>query len=108
MHDYPCSQADEMMYANDRVNATRFAARQVVTLSARYATLSGCHGVAVRTADHRVVFFADSGASSELTNADMPQLVLLGEVGTVAVSALLDRLAGGAAAIACNRQMERR
>lgn len=111
MHDYPCSQADEAMYEADRANARLYAARQAaqqpVTLSARYAMLNDVHGVAVRTADRRVVFFATDGQSRELTNSDIPALVLLGDVGSVAESVLLDKLAGDAAAIACSRKSER-
>ncbi len=73
----------------------------------RYAHLNDVPGYAVRTDDRRVMFFTHTGTSRELTNTDIPALTLLGEVGRAEEQALLDKLAGGAAQVACTRKMER-
>ena len=72
-------------------------------LIARYATYAGLPGYAVRTADLRVFFVDADAQTTQLTNADIPRLVLLGDVNTAERQHLADMLAGGSAAIACSR-----
>jgi len=72
-------------------------------LLARYATYAGLPGYALRTADRRVFFVDQDAQMTELTNADIPVLVLLGDVNTAEAQHLADTLAGGSAAIACSR-----
>jgi hypothetical protein len=53
------------------------------------------------------VLFVDHDAQSvTLTNADIPHVVLLGDVNTAEAQALVDFLAGGAAAICVSRWQE--
>ncbi len=73
-------------------------------LIARYATFAGCSGYAIRTADRRVFFVDQAAQTTELHNADIPALVLLGDVNTAERQHLADTLAGGFAAIATSRQ----
>lgn len=72
-------------------------------LIARYATYAGLPGYAIRTADRRVLFVDQDAQCTELTNADLAALILLGDVNTAERQHLLDTLAGGYAAIACAR-----
>ena len=72
-------------------------------LIAQYATYAGLPGYAIRTADRRVFFIDSDAQCTPLSNADIPALVLLGDVNTAERQHLLDCLAGGAAAIACSR-----
>ena len=74
-------------------------------LIARYATYAGLPGYAIRTADRRVLFVDQDAQCTELTNADIPALVLLGDVHTAEKQHLADTLAGGAAAICTHREM---
>ena len=81
--------------------ATETAPGKIV---AKYATLRDIPGYAFRTPD-RTCLFVDTAAFSGvvLTNADIPDLVLLGDVNTADAQHLADLLNGGAAAIACTR-----
>ena len=72
-------------------------------LIARYTTFAGLPGYAIRTADHRAFFIDSDAQCTPLSNADIPALVLLGDVNTAERQHLLDCLAGGYAAIACSR-----
>jgi hypothetical protein len=72
-------------------------------LIAKYATFAGLPGYAIRTADRRVFFIDSDAQCTQLTTADIPALVLLGDVNTAERQHVLDCLAGGAAAIACSR-----
>ena len=75
-------------------------------LIARYATYAGLPGYAIRTEDLRVFFIDSEAQCTPLTNADIPSLVLLGDVNTAERQHLADTLAGGYAAIACSRANE--
>lgn len=75
-------------------------------LIVRYATLHGEPGYAIRTPDRRVLFVDHGAQSVLLTNADIPHVVLLGDVNAAKAQALADFLAGGAAAICVSRSME--
>lgn len=72
----------------------------------RYATFHGEPGYAIRTADRRVLFMDHDAQSVDLTDADIPFLVLLGDVNIAEAQALVDFLAGGAAAICVSRVQE--
>src|SRR5262245_21225016 len=72
-------------------------------LIARYATFHAEPGYALRLADRRVVFVDHDAQMTDLTNAYLPHLVLVGDVNTAERQHLLDTLAGGPAAIACAR-----
>lgn len=73
-------------------------------LIVRYATFHDEPGYALRTAD-RHCFFVDHDAQMvPLTTADIPALVLLGDVNAAEKQHLLDLAHGGYAAIACSRQ----
>ncbi len=78
----------------------------VSNLIVRYATFHGEPGYALRTADRRVFFVNHDAEMVTLTNADIPALVLLGDVNTAERQHLLDTVAGGAAAICTSRSME--
>ena len=71
----------------------------------RYATFHDEPGYAIRTADRRVFFVDHDAQMTELTNADIPTLTLLGDGNTTERQHLLDTLAGGAAAICTSRKM---
>ena len=74
---------------------------------AYYATLYNdeLHGILgqVRGTIH---FFVDDGRIIDYDPAMAPWLTVLGEVGLTETQALMDRLAGGAARIACDRLQE--
>jgi hypothetical protein len=72
----------------------------------RYATFHEEPGYAIRTADRRVFFVDHDAQMTELTNADIRTLILLGDVNTAERQALLDTLAGGYAAVVCSRRLE--
>ena len=71
-------------------------------LLARYATPEGLPGYAIRTADHRVFFIDADAQCTQLDNSYRPHLVLLG-VNLSERQQVLDRVAGGYAAVACSR-----
>ena len=75
-------------------------------LIARYATFHDEPGYAIRTADRRVFFVDHDAQTVQLTLADLPALVLLGDVNTAERQHLLDVVAGGAAGVACSRLQE--
>lgn len=75
-------------------------------LIARYATFHDEPGYAIRTADRRVFFVDHDAQTVQLTTADLPALVLLGDVNTAERQHLLDTRAGGYAAVACTRLQE--
>ena len=75
-------------------------------LIVRYATYHGEPGYAIRTATRHVLFVDHDAQSVDLTDADIPALVLLGDVNTAEAQALVDFLAGGAAAICVSRRQE--
>ena len=76
-------------------------------LIARYATYAGLPGYAIRTADRRVYFVDQDAQLTELHNADISALVLLGNVNTAEKQNLANRLAGGYATVACSREFWR-
>jgi hypothetical protein len=78
----------------------------VGNLIVRYATFHREPGYAIRTPDRRVLFVDYDAQSVTLTNADIPHVVLLGDVNTAEAQALADFLAGGAAAICVSRWQE--
>jgi hypothetical protein len=82
------------------------APTSVGNLIVRYATFHREPGYAIRTADRRVLFVDHDAQSVTLTNADIPHVVLLGDVNTAEAQALVDFLAGGAAAICVSRWQE--
>jgi hypothetical protein len=53
-----------------------------------------------------LVFFGDNGEVTTVEPADVNFLVVLGETGIADTQALMDRLHGGAAAIATHRAQE--
>jgi len=62
-----------------------------MTTVAYYATLGNTEGTALRTTDARVYFLATAtGLWTELCNADIPRLQLLGHVATAQAQALAD------------------
>jgi dihydrodipicolinate synthase/N-acetylneuraminate lyase len=73
-----------------------------------FATFHGLSGALVKPADHVLFLDAESGAAVRLTEADYPNLIVLGQVGESTVQHLEDRLRGGYAAIACARNQGRR
>jgi hypothetical protein len=75
-------------------------------LIVRYATFHNEPGYAIRTPDRRVIFVDHDAASVTLTTADIPFLVVLGDVNTAEAQSLCDFLAGGAAAICVSRKQE--
>ena len=60
-------------------------------------------GYAIRTADHRVFFIDADAQCTQLDNSYRPHLVLLGDVNLSERQQVLDRVAGGYAAVACSR-----
>ena len=66
-----------------------------------HATLADQPGVAFATAD-RYFFASDTGELTALTNAHVPQLVLLGDVAQAEDAYLDDLLRSGAVGIVCN------
>ena len=75
-----------------------------VPAKAFYATLHGLSGVLTRPADHVLFLEPESGAVVTLTEADYPELTVLGEVASSMQQYLSDMAAGGYAAIACSRE----
>ena len=75
-------------------------------LIVRYAIFHGEPGYAIRTPDRRVLFVDHDAQSVTLTNADIPWLVLNGDVNTAEAQALADFLAGGAAGVCVSRRQE--
>jgi hypothetical protein len=71
-----------------------------------FANFLGLSGAIVKPAAHVVFIDTESGAAVRLTEADYPNLTVLGEVGESACQHLEDRLRGGYAAIACARNQE--
>lgn len=74
-------------------------------LIAKYAHFAGLSGYAIRTADRRVFFVNQAAQTTELHNADIAGLLLLGDVNTAERQHLADALAGGFAAICTSRSM---
>jgi hypothetical protein len=56
--------------------------------------------------DNALVFFGNNGDITTVKPRDINFLTVLGEVGIADTQALMDRLHGGAAAIACSRAQE--
>ena len=73
-----------------------------------HANLHGVHGLAIRDAQDRVWFLADTDQVTRLTDADIPALHLNGRVDISAEQRLADLAAGGYAAVACGREEGRR
>ena len=71
-----------------------------------YAQLHGLTGVITKPADHILFLENESSAVVTVTEADAPQLVVLGEVASSMLQYIADMTAGGYAAIATSRQME--
>jgi len=71
-----------------------------------YATLHGLAGVITRPADAVLFLEAESGAVVTLTAADVPHLVVLGEVPASMAQSVEDMARGGYAAVACRRLQE--
>jgi hypothetical protein len=59
--------------------------------------------VLAKPADRVLFLEPESGAVVEVTNADQPHLVVLGEVGETMRQYVTDMAAGGYAQIACSR-----
>lgn len=53
--------------------------------------------------DNALVFFGDNGAITTVEPSDINFLVVLGEVGLANARQIVDRIAGGYAAVACGR-----
>jgi hypothetical protein len=70
-----------------------------------YAQFHGLSGVLTKPADRVLFLEHESGAVVTITPADQPHLVVLGEVATAMAQYVTDLAAGGAAAIACTREM---
>jgi hypothetical protein len=71
-------------------------------VKAFYAWLDDQHGVLTKV-DGTMYFMSDDGDITEIEPVHCPFLMPLGEVGLAETQALMDRLHGGAAAIACGR-----
>jgi hypothetical protein len=76
-----------------------------VTQKVFYANLFDEAGTLARI-DNALVFFSDAGDITTVEPADVNFLTVLGEIGIADTQRLMDRLHGGSAAIACQRQME--
>jgi hypothetical protein len=76
------------------------------TPRAFYATLYNgeLHGVLTQV-HGQISFFADDGQILDYEPTMAPWLTLLGECSLTETARILDRVAGGAAQIACDRQM---
>ena len=72
---------------------------------AYYATFHGLSGVITKPAGHVLFLEHESGAVVTVTNADVPHLVVLGEVASSMQQYISDMTAGGYAAIACTREV---
>jgi hypothetical protein len=68
-----------------------------------YATLYDEHGILGKV-DGTIYFFADDGSITEFSPEMSPWVCILGEAGIADTQALMDRLHGGAARIACTRR----
>jgi hypothetical protein len=91
---------------SNREDQERPAAAASLKTVARYARLDTViEGYAVRTPDRRV-FFLDGTTVTELTNADIPRLTLLGDVTLVEEQQQSDRMRGDVAHIASTRRQE--
>jgi hypothetical protein len=66
-----------------------------------------CDEPGALTQVHGVIYFlADTGEITVIEPADCPFLTVLGEIGVADTQQMCDRLSGGGARIACDRQME--
>jgi hypothetical protein len=89
-----------------REDCERPASSASLKTVARYARLDDTiEGYAIRTPDRRV-FFLDGTAVTELTNADISRLTLLGDVSLVEAQQHYDTMRGGVARIATARRQE--
>jgi len=68
-----------------------------------YAQLHGLSGVITKPADRVLFLEPESGAVVTVTEADYPELTVLGEVAPAMAQYVADMAAGGYAAIACSR-----
>jgi hypothetical protein len=69
-----------------------------------FAQLHGLSGTLAKLTDDKIYFFhQESGDLREVTSYD--GLVVLGECGLALAATILDDMHGGAAKIACSRQM---
>ena len=74
-------------------------------MTLRYATCHGEPGYALRSDDRRVFFVDHDAGLTQLSDDDIPHLVLLGDVNTCERQHLLDAV-HGYAWTACNRAQE--
>jgi hypothetical protein len=70
-----------------------------------HCTFHGLSGILTKPADHVLFLDPESGAVVTLTDADYPELVVLGEVATSMQQYIADMAAGGYAAICTSRAM---
>jgi hypothetical protein len=92
--------------ADPRYAAYAAAATSAPTISkAFYAILFESNGQLTKVND-TLMFFSDSGEITTIEPDMCNYLTVLGQVGTAEVQAMQDRIAGGAAAIACSRKHE--
>ena len=71
---------------------------------AYYAYLKNNEGYAVRTPDAHCFFIGNDGMIIELTNADIPSLILLGRINIAETQHLLDNQRGFAAIVTTRHQ----
>jgi hypothetical protein len=101
LHDWQAREYQQA-YTEDQQRPGTGALKTV----ARYARLDDLtEGYAIRTPD-RKVFFLDGTSVTELTNADIPRLTLLGDVELVEAQQVFDNQRGTLAHITTSRKME--
>jgi hypothetical protein len=93
-------------HRRNRAMTTVAAPISTSNLIVRYCTFHDEPGYAIRTADRRVLFVDHDAQSVGLTHADIPFLVLLGDVNLAERQHVLDSVPGGYAAVACTRRQE--
>jgi hypothetical protein len=71
-----------------------------------YAQFHGLAGVITRPGSVVLFLEPESGAVVTVTEADAPEVVVLGEVAASMAQYLVDQALGGAAALACSRAQE--
>jgi len=74
--------------------------------TAFYAQFHGIAGVITKPGDHVLFLAPESSAVVTITEADAPDLMVLGEMASSMEQYISDMTAGGYAGIATSRQME--
>lgn len=74
-----------------------------VPAKAYHAQFHGLSGILTRPTT-AIVFLRDTGELHQLSEADMPHVIVLGEVAEAMSAYIADMVAGGYAAVATSRQ----